>query len=49
MLRVIKYVTKSLKITRNEILEKGVSPGQYFVEHVTMCVSRTVSKIFSVK
>jgi len=39
MLRVIEYYAKSLKVIRNDTLEKGVS----------MFVSRTVSEILSVK
>ena len=40
MLRVMEYFAKSLKIIRNDILEKGVNPYQYF---------DTFAEIFSVK
>ena len=36
MLRVIEYLTKSLKVIGNDALEKGVNPYQSFV--VAICL-----------
>jgi len=47
MLHITDYFAKSLKVIRNDTLEKGISTYLCFI--VTMLISHTVSEIFSIK